>query len=158
MGFRAYAVSSIVLGLLLLTLTGCGEMYRQPSVRPQESPRLVPPAASVPVTGAEIPIPGLDGADLMNPIPPDEASVNLGRVLYAINCAMCHGQQGRGDGAVAPVYLPQPADLTDARVQDLTDGDLFLRITNGITTMPAFRNQLEADERWHIVNYMRTLR
>jgi hypothetical protein len=57
---------------------------------------------------------------------------------------------------VAPAYAPQPADLTTARVQDLTDGDIFLRITNGFSTMPAFRKQLAPDERWHVVNYVRS--
>lgn len=158
MGFRSYIAGWIVLGMFLLTLTGCGEMHRQPSVQPQESPRLAPPAAAVPVTGMEMVIPGIDGSGLANPIPSDEASVNLGQGLYDVNCAMCHGLEGRGDGAVASAYLPQPADLTASQVQDLTDGDIFLRITNGYSTMPAFRNQLAPDERWHIVNYVRTLR
>ena len=93
----------------------------------------------------------------MNPIAKDQASVNRGASLYTTNCAMCHGVGGKGDGPVASAYVPVPADLTSSRVQSLTDGDVFLRITNGFSTMPAFRKQLTPDERWHIVNYVRTL-
>ncbi len=147
----------LVLGLLLLSLTGCGEMYHQPSFQPQEPPRLAPPTAAVPVTGVERSYTGVEGKDLTNPIPRDQASVDRGRNLYNTNCAMCHGREGRGDGAVASAYIPRPADLTSSRVQSLTDGDLFLRITNGFSTMPPFRGLLAPDERWHIVNYARTL-
>lgn len=157
MRFLSHAIRWIALGSFLLILTGCGEMYQQPSFQPQEAPRLAAPAGSVPITGVEPVYQGVDGTGINNPIPRDEASIALGRGLYDINCAMCHGQQGRGDGAVAPAYVPPPADLTTSRVQGLSDGDIFLRITNGFSTMPAFRRQLAPEERWHIVNYVRTL-
>lgn len=156
MGFRSNAVKWIAPGLLLLALTGCGELYHQPSFQPQESPRLAAPAGAVPVTGMERAYTGLDGRGLANPIPRDQASIDRGHGLFDTNCAMCHGGQGKGDGAVASAFVPQPADLSSSRVQSLTDGDIFLRITNGFSTMPAFK-QLTSDERWHIVNYVRTL-
>ncbi len=148
----------IVLGLLFLAVTGCGEMYHQPAYGPQEAPRLVPPAGSVPVTGLEPVYPGLDGRGLRNPVPSDQASFRRGQALYNTHCLPCHGLQGRGNGPVAPTYTPQPADLSSPRVQGLTDGDIFLRITNGFSTMPGFRKQLEPDERWDIVNYVRSFR
>jgi len=146
----------IVLGLLVLGLSGCGEMYRSAAIQRQEAPRLVPPTAAVPVTGVERTYAEVQGKDLGNPIRKDEASVNAGRRLYDVNCAMCHGEGGKGDGPVASAYIPQPADLTSQRVQSLTDGDIFLRITNGFGTMPDFRKKLSPDERWQIVNYVRT--
>lgn len=157
MGVRLSVVRCIALGLLLLALVGCGEMYRQPAFQPQEGPRLALPAGSVPITGVERTYADVEGTDLKNPIARDEASTNRGRILYDINCAMCHGYQGKGDGAVASAYVPQPADLTSTRIQGLTDGDLFLRITNGFSTMPAFRKQLTPNDRWQIVNYLRAI-
>jgi mono/diheme cytochrome c family protein len=156
MRFRFYMVMWIVLGLLLLAVTGCGEMYHQPAVQPQEGTRLAPPTASVPVTGVERTYNGVEGKSLTNPIPKDQASVNQGQSLFNTNCAMCHGQQGKGDGPVASAFIPQPADLTSSEVQSLTDGDIFLVITNGFSTMPSFRKQLVPDERWQIINYVRT--
>lgn len=156
MAFRSSVAKWIVPGLLFLAVTGCGEMYHQPAYRPQDPPRLVPPVGAVPVTGQEPVYPGLDGSGLANPIPNDQESFRRGQVLYNTNCAVCHGLQGIGNGPVAPAYAPQPADLTMPRVQNLTDGDLFLRITNGFSTMPAFRKQLEPGERWDIVNYVRS--
>lgn len=156
MGLRSRIARWIVPGLLFLAVTGCGELYHQPAVQPQEPPRLVPPLGSVPVTGQEPVYPGLDGRGLTNPIPKDQTSFNRGQVLFNTNCTMCHGLQGRGNGPVAPAYAPQPADLTAPRIQSLTDGDIFLRITNGFSTMPSFRKQLEPDERWNVVNYVRS--
>jgi len=101
---------------------------------------------------------GVAGKDLVNPFLRDKASIEAGRSLYNANCAMCHGPEGKGDGPVAPAYIPQPADLTSPRVQSLTDGDIFLRVTNGFGTMPDFRKKLSPEERWHIVNYVRTWR
>lgn len=157
MGLLSYTAKSIVLGLLLLALTGCGEMYHQPSFRPQESPRLAPPASAVPVTGVERAYTGVDGKTLMNPIPTDQAAVNRGKSLFETNCLMCHGPQGKGDGPVASAYVPKPADLTSPSVQGLADGEIFLVVTNGFSTMPAFRTQVAPDDRWRIVDYVRTL-
>jgi copper transport protein len=84
--------------------------------------------------------------------------VALGARLYRENCAVCHGPEGRGDGPAAPSLVPRPADLT-VHAPMHTDGELFWWITNGLpgTAMPAFRNRLTEPERWHIVNFLRTL-
>ncbi|HEX9015772.1 MAG TPA: cytochrome c [Chloroflexota bacterium] len=151
-------IGCFLLGLALLTVTGCGEMYRQPAARPETPPRLVPAVGSVPVTGEEPVYPGVDGKDLKNPVSNDQASFARGKNLFNTFCIPCHGLQGKGNGPVASAYSPQPADLTAARVQGLTDGDIFLRITNGFSTMPYFRKQLQPNERWDIVNYVRSFK
>jgi mono/diheme cytochrome c family protein len=130
-------------------------MYHQPSFRPQEAPRLSPPKAAVPVTGVERSYDGVDGKTLSNPIPRDQVSIGQGQILFTTNCAMCHGQQGQGNGPVASAYTPQPANLTGAGIQALSDGEIFLVITNGFSTMPSFRKVLVPDERWQVVNYVR---
>jgi len=100
----------------------------------------------------------LDPITLRNPIPPTANSVALGARLYRENCAVCHGPEGRGDGPAAPSLVPRPADLT-VHAPMHTDGELFWWITNGLpgTAMPAFRDRLTEPERWHIVNFLRTL-
>src|SRR5512143_190970 len=129
----------IVLGLLLLAVSGCGEMYHQPAYRPEDPPRLVPALGAIPVTGLEPTYAGVDGKNLFNTF-----------------CIPCHGLQGKGNGPVASAYAPQPADLTSPGIQGLADGELFLVITNGFSTMPSFRKQLQPDERWDVVNYVRS--
>ena len=156
MRLRSIIAGCIVPGLMFFALTGCGEMYHQPAFRPEDPPRLVPALGSVPVTGAEPSYGGVDAKTLKNPIPNDQASFSRGQKLFNISCIPCHGLQGKGNGPVASAYAPQPADLTGSHVQSLADGELFLVETNGFSTMPSFRKQLQPEERWDIVNYVRS--
>ncbi|MDQ7801601.1 MAG: cytochrome c [Armatimonadota bacterium] len=92
-----------------------------------------------------------------NPIPATEQSVQLGHQLYRAHCAVCHGSEGRGDGPAAASLVPRPADLR--RTARMADPLLFTRITEGLpgTPMPAFRDVLTEEERWHVVNFLRAL-
>jgi mono/diheme cytochrome c family protein len=72
----------------------------------------------------------------------------------------CHGPTGKGDGPVGLTLNPRPADLSLHAVPGVhTDGQLYLWITNGFegSVMPAFKDVLTEDQRWHVVNYVRTL-
>jgi mono/diheme cytochrome c family protein len=96
------------------------------------------------------------GAKVQNPIPRDDHSVSLGRALYAKNCQSCHGPHGRGDGpAVGRLNVDVP-DLTSESVQSDSDGTLFNVITKGSKPMPAYRKLLNEEQRWHVVNYVRS--
>ncbi len=98
-----------------------------------------------------------------NPIPSDAASLAKGRALYVEACATCHGESGRN---ALPVRLPQAsrtfrgADLTGDHMEAHSEGDLFWWISKGIpgTAMPSFEDSLKPEERWHLVNYIRSLR
>ena len=97
----------------------------------------------------------------VNPIPPNAASIATGETLYQANCVACHGEGGKGDGPVGLTLSPRPADLTVHTAPGVhPDGQLYDWITNGFpgnNTMPAWRERLTNEERWHIVNYIRTL-
>lgn len=99
-----------------------------------------------------------EAAEVPNPIEADEDSVGMGRMLYADNCAVCHGETGEGDGPTAESLDPAPADLHEDHVQDLSDGALFYIISHGRpeSAMPAWEGTLSEEERWHVVNFMRT--
>jgi mono/diheme cytochrome c family protein len=72
------------------------------------------------------------------------------------NCQSCHGS-GKGDGpAAAALPPPKPADWTSAKVAAESDGELFWKITNGRGAMPPWKH-LPDNDRWDIVNYIRTL-
>ena len=74
------------------------------------------------------------------------------------NCVPCHGPGGKGDGpAAAALPPPKPADWTSAKVQSETDGELFWKISNGRGAMPPWKH-LPEQERWELVNYIRTLK
>jgi len=57
-----------------------------------------------------------------NPLPNDKKIIEQGEKVAKINCAPCHGEKGKGDGAAAVALNPKPADWTSDRVQSETDG------------------------------------
>lgn len=130
-------------------------MEIQPSYKQMDEP-LPPPPNSIPVEGA-IAIPGMGAPE--NPTEADEASITRGAELYAINCQMCHGVTGRGNGSVAPFLVNfKPANLTSEVVQSKSDGSMFLTISNGLEgRMPALNENLTVSDRWDLVNFVRTL-
>jgi copper transport protein len=116
---------------------------------------------SLPNPPAAIPTPvGTPEPDYPNPVEVNAGSLAQGKVLYEANCIACHGPQGKGDGPVGLTLNPRPADLsihTEPGVH--TDAMLYEWISDGYlnTAMPAFRNALSDEERWSLVNYIRTL-
>jgi mono/diheme cytochrome c family protein len=98
-----------------------------------------------------------------NPVPSSAESIAKGKELYMErtkgNCVFCHGETGAGNEANLPRLRRKPADLTNKeRMSAMTDGELFWKISKGITgIMPAGEKRMTEEERWHVVNYIRTL-
>ncbi|MFQ5343887.1 MAG: c-type cytochrome, partial [Anaerolineae bacterium] len=99
-----------------------------------------------------------EAAAVENPIPATEESVVAGATIFAQNCAVCHGETGEGDGPAAAALEEKPANLHEDHVQELSDGALFWIISHGVakSPMPPWDNILTEDERWHVVNFVRT--
>ena len=90
-----------------------------------------------------------------NPVPATAASIEEGRLLFARNCTVCHGETGRGDGPLASTLPIPPANLYD-HIPYHPDQFFFGVITKGLSgIMPAFENTLSEEERWNILNYLR---
>jgi mono/diheme cytochrome c family protein len=97
---------------------------------------------------------------------PSPATVATGKHLYDANCAQCHGAEGKGDGFGAPFLVPPPRDLTAGQFkfrttaggQLPTDEDLFRTISRGAngTGMPPWQYLLNDEERWALVDYVKT--
>ena len=141
------------------------DMVDQPSAKPQESEAPAEPDA-IPVGGTEtLPTPmseaeAFDGKDaaaaIANPVPATAESIARGKYFYRINCMVCHGEQGRGDGTVGRKFEdPTPVDLNEGYTQGQTDGQLFFTITRGRVAMPFYRDALSQQERWDVINYLR---
>lgn len=107
---------------------------------------------------AEAGVPG-DADAVENPVEATADSLAAGQSLFDRNCAVCHGREGKGDGPGAQGLRQPPSDLTAAATQDRTDGALFRIISEGIrgSAMPPWEAQLSQEDRWHIVNYLRSL-
>jgi len=94
---------------------------------------------------------------IANPIAPDSTSVRCGRIQFQINCAVCHGPLGLGNGPVVKYGMFPPAIGAAANpAAGYTDGYLFGVIRNGKGLMPPY-NRIEEPDRWDIVNYLRSL-
>lgn len=99
-----------------------------------------------------------DAAAMPNPVEASAESIASGRELFATNCALCHGETGEGDGPAASGLAMPPANLHEDHVQGRTDGSLFYVISHSKpeSPMPAWKDILSEDERWHVINYLRT--
>jgi DMSO reductase family type II enzyme heme b subunit len=115
------------------------------------------PSAPTPVSG------------LLAGLGPREAAaqagdLTLGKRIYEVRCAGCHGATGKGDGPAAELLVPRPRDFTAGKYKIRTvnsplasDQDLFRIITDGMpgTSMPSWK-VLPEKERWAVVAYIKT--
>jgi len=90
-----------------------------------------------------------------NPVAADAVSVGRGKAVYTAECASCHGNSGKGDGPSAKDLEKSAGDMTKLRGQ--SDGALFWKITEGKKPMASYA-KLSEQQRWDVVNYMRTLK
>jgi mono/diheme cytochrome c family protein len=130
-------------------------MEIQPAFQPMYQP--------LPVATDAIPVEGdaysLELGIPVNPVTADQTSLERGAELYSINCVLCHGTQGKGDGPVASKLQNKPFDLTSFPIHSFTDGGIFFVISTGVPgKMPALNENLTVRERWDVVNYVRTLK
>jgi mono/diheme cytochrome c family protein len=128
-------------------------MDDQQSYKPYKAPVLSPPVGAVPISGKEI---VSQGSELRNSISPTEASLSQGKALFDINCAMCHGQTSAERGPVGKKLVPPPPGLDHDMLKGLSDSTIFKALTFGFGRMPVFRDKLTPEERWNLVNFLRT--
>jgi mono/diheme cytochrome c family protein len=94
---------------------------------------------------------------MRNPFPPTPQAIGLGMSTYADRCENCHGEDGDGKGERAEKLSVAPSDFTDAHaMSQMTDGELFWKISEGHRPMPGFKHKLNEEERWQLVDYIRT--
>ena len=97
--------------------------------------------------------------EMKNPQPVTEASTAEAREHFVEHCYVCHGSTGRGDTLYGRNLYPKVPDLAQADTQQLTDGELFYIISNGVrfTGMPAFGGEDSPDSIWALVSFIRRL-
>lgn len=153
------------------------EMHYTQVYRSQEPPRLYPATGSVPflLVGA--------GTLVVEEVTPAKTAdtVIRGKALFGVNCAVCHGLSGKGDGPMKSFLLKWrgilPPDLTSSVTAGRSDNDLLGLISEGGATrltfaqiglepppavdkpisMPVFKKLLSQEERWMLVHYLRDL-
>ncbi len=93
-----------------------------------------------------------------NPIPAEEKSISTGKAIYTAQCLSCHGPAGHGDGTAAKDLNPKPRNLSDPKIQEQSDGSIFWKLTEGRKPMPTFEKLISEEDRWNVINYVRTLK
>jgi S-disulfanyl-L-cysteine oxidoreductase SoxD len=155
------AVASALTLVLLGTEAGFGwpwstDMYYNPSLRTFTTPPLPAPEGTLAIDG-EPPMDRETAAKvLQNPIPSSAESRTRGRERFETFCFPCHGHGAKGDGPVSKKFIPPP-DLTGAGYRTTADGYLYATIRNGGALMPAYGSELSVEDRWDIINFMRSL-
>jgi len=123
---------------LIMTLSGAGVVFAQTTASSWQAPD--------------------DAKKVENPVKVTPAGLKQAAQIYQENCVPCHGKAGAGDGPAAAALNPKPANFTDAKLMTpVTDGELFWKMSNGRGPMPNWKDQLSDNQRWMLVNYLRTL-
>lgn len=161
--------------LVMVALAGCSwftDFKQQPKLDPWETPNdtiamRANPQGSVPITGTSAPgfvygrLPTHAAVDSMgviaNPNASDARSLENGRKQYTINCMVCHGERGMGDGPVSKFGLPVlPIGAGTNAATKFSDGVIFGIIRNGRGLMQPY-NRIEESDRWDLINYLRAV-
>jgi len=96
-----------------------------------------------------------------NPVTRSDDALAQGRAHFADHCASCHANDGSGDTEMGRNLFPKSPDMRLPVTQELTDGELFWIIENGIrfTGMPAWSTGTAGGEEasWQLVHFIRRL-
>ena len=120
-----------------------------------QQPTTSAPAAQNAPTYAAIPV---EAAKAPNPVKPTPESLARAKKWWTLDCVMCHGKEGNGQGDTAKDMKLTIADFTDpATLKDRTDGEIYYIIKNGHQDMPPEGPRIKTEEGWDLVNYVRSL-
>jgi mono/diheme cytochrome c family protein len=149
-------------GVVLLAAAVCAAVYTAALARHGLSARDEPSRAEAMAARAmrRLAVPAAL-RDTRNPVTVSPAVLAEGRAHFANHCAVCHGNDGKGDTAMGPNFYPKVPDMTRAETQSQTDGQIFATIENGVrlTGMPAWGDGSQASARstWVLVHFIRSL-
>jgi len=91
---------------------------------------------------------------LLNKLDSTQIDQNLGKELFGIYCAICHGNNGKGEGKLYEKGII-PGSYAD---KDITIGSIYHTIYYGKNSMGSYANQLSENERWQVAEYVLTLK
>ncbi len=104
--------------------------------------------------------PDFDKADSVigqDPLQHSRFALARGQNRFETMCAPCHGNDMSGDGTVAKKGFQRPPSLLADHARTLTDAHIFHIISAGQNLMPAYADKLPVNDRWTIVQYIRSL-
>jgi len=144
--------------LLMLVLVGGFLAWRviQRGFSARDNPSAI--EAYVAKTARKLSIPASE-RDAKNRFTPTAEVLNEARVHFADHCAICHGNDGSGKTEIGQNLYPKAPDMRQPETQNLTDGQTYYIIHNGIrlTGMPAWGGPGQDDDSWKLVLFIRHL-
>lgn len=98
------------------------------------------------------------GRFLKSPFNGNKHSLQEGKRLYNVNCVVCHGSSGKGDGVMIKTKkYPPSAFAFNNQLKNLPEGKMFHSIHYGKNFMGSYSSELTQEERWEIVGYIKLL-
>lgn len=101
-------------------------------------------------------LPDLAAEKLINPIPITKEVLALGQKKYDTFCSPCHDYHGTGISRLRGQF-PNPPSLHSDKVRNWKDGRIYAVIMDGQNVMPSYTTQLDENERWAVIHYVRAL-
>ncbi len=115
----------------------------------------------------------------VNPLERTEQNLKDGHALYVTYCAVCHGPEGKGNGAITKdrevddsrgkrtlENFPEPPSYGQSegtpssrggKMSELTPGKIYHTITYGWNAMGPHASQITPEDRWKVVMYVQEL-
>lgn len=97
-------------------------------------------------------------AELQNPLPYTEKNLAAGKALYTIYCAVCHGDQGDGQGILVQREKILGIPSYDDAGRNITEGSVYHVMYYGLNAMGSYASQTSIEERWQIDHYVMQLK
>lgn len=155
---KALRVAAWLIFLFLLAIAGGLFLIRGAGVGARSQPTWYEARAALFLRGWMTP-PTYKG--LQNPVSNTQENFLAAREHYADHCASCHGNDGSGNTEMGRNLYPKAPDMRQARTQNLSDGELFYIIENGVmlTGMPGWSTGTPEGEKasWQLVHFIRRL-
>ncbi len=148
------------------------DMVRQPRVRPESYAEFFTNGfgSRLPVAGTiardaayqDLPlntgrVPGTTNFVELSPVPMTAELLARGRDRFQISCLPCHGALADGKGITTKYGMTVIANLHDARIVQMGDGEIFNTITYGKNLMQGYGANIAIRDRWAIIAYVRAL-
>lgn len=143
----------------VLLLAACNDMVQQPRDDAYEDSSLFPDGKvmQAPPDGTVARDAPLRAAAARRPAAITPALLKRGEERYGIYCAICHGQDGRGDGYVTMRGFPHPPSYLSPRLRGAPASHFYDVITNGYGVMYSYADRVPPADRWAIAAHIRVL-
>jgi len=152
-GYSYFYIFAILLGLGIYYVTSLTDMTKN---------RVPPSLADTLSAETDLPMmqpSNIPPVDIMQISVPNAELIEKGRTFYKNNCASCHGEEGKGDGAAGVVMNPKPRNFTQPLnwINGRKISDMYKTLDEGIlkTGMPSY-NYMTAEDRFSMIHFIRT--